>query len=85
MNIYQCRFVVYFVQRRGPAIASRLTLNLRNHPAPRLIANCPDKGLLSVTRPAAGKKVGRAFVDVLTESERTENGVSSCSESVLKR
>ena len=34
MKIYQFRFVVYFVERRGPAIAPRLTLNLRNHPAP---------------------------------------------------
>ena len=36
MKIYQFRFVVFFVERRGPAIAPRLTLNLRNHPAPAL-------------------------------------------------
>ena len=48
-------------ERRAPAIAPRLTLNLRNHPAPRLIANCPDKGLINVSRPAAEKKTDRAL------------------------
>ena len=43
MKIYQFGFVVYFVQRRGPAIASRLTLNLRNHPAPALSSTAPTK------------------------------------------
>ena len=36
MKIYQFRFIARFVERRGSAIAPRLTLNLRNHPAPAL-------------------------------------------------
>ena len=43
MKIYQFRFVVFFVERRGPAIAPRLTLNLRNHPAPALSPTVPTK------------------------------------------
>ncbi len=63
MKIYQFRFVVYFVQRRGPSRQS------------------PDK-----CYSACGRKEDRqSFVDVLTEPECTENGVSPCSESVLKR
>ena len=83
MNIYQFRFIARIVERRGLAIAPRLTLNLRNHPAPpyrQLSRQSPAKRYSACGR----KESGQGFVDVLTESERTENGVSPCSKSVLE-